>query len=163
MTNDEYIAEAVERRCFGGHEHSIVERQSKGLREVSSATGAVILHVLLCDRAWRAAGFGEAQGLMGRDRQVTIAAVEAGPTLEEMELQSIPDSMDSAQEVRDRSTGLPLGLLWSRRANSLMLRVVPAIGILYFSQDRCELQFAVKELARRMPNTCKRSSVWCDS
>ena len=36
------------------------------------------------------------------------------------------------------------------------------------SQDRCALQSAVNELARRMqqPNTkktCKRSSVWCDS
>ena len=35
------------------------------------------------------------------------------------------------------------------------------------SQDRCELQFGVKELARRMqqrtPRTCKPSNVWCDS
>ena len=37
----------------------------------------------------RAAGRGEAQGMMGRDRQLTIAAVEAGPTLEEPELLSL--------------------------------------------------------------------------
>ena len=41
------------------------------------------------------------------------------------------------------------------------------MGASYLSQDRCELQFAVKELARRMqqPNTktCKPSNVQCDS
>ena len=42
------------------------------------------------------------------------------------------------------------------------------IGASYLSQDRCELQFAVKHLARRMqqpktPRTDKRSNVWCDS
>ena len=32
MTNDEYIVEAVDRRCFGGHDHNpAVERQSEGL------------------------------------------------------------------------------------------------------------------------------------
>ncbi len=43
---------------------------------------------------------------------------------------------------------------WTMRAN-------------YLSQERCELQFAVKELARRMqqPNTknMQASNVWCDS
>ena len=30
MTNDEYIAEAVNRHCFGGHDqHPVVERQSE--------------------------------------------------------------------------------------------------------------------------------------
>ena len=32
-------------------------------------------------QSMRAAGCGEAQGLKGRDRQLMIAAVEAGPTL----------------------------------------------------------------------------------
>ena len=39
-------------------------------------------------KSMRAAGHGEAQGLTGRDRQLTIAAVEAGPTLEEPYLSS---------------------------------------------------------------------------
>ena len=58
---------------------------------------------MLCDRAhepW--------EGMMGRDRQLTIAAVEAGPTLEEPELLSLLANDDDDQEFRDRSTGLPL-------------------------------------------------------
>ncbi len=106
MTNDAYIAEAVDRRCFGWHDHSqFFERESKGLRKVSSTIGGGDILRFATERAPRC---GEAQGLMGRDRQLTIAAVEAGPTLEEPELLSILDSTDSAQEFRDRSTGLPL-------------------------------------------------------
>ena len=40
MTIDEYIAEAVDRRCFWcARSHSVVERESKGLRKVSSTIG----------------------------------------------------------------------------------------------------------------------------
>ena len=46
--------------------------------------------------------------MMGRDRQLTIAAVEAGPTLEEPELLSLPANDDGDHEFRDRSTGLPV-------------------------------------------------------
>ena len=46
--------------------------------------------------------------MMGRDRQLTIAAVEAGPTLKEPELLSLPDDATDVQEFRDRSTGLLL-------------------------------------------------------
>ena len=65
--------------------------------------------VILCAlrQSVRAAGCGGAQLLIRRDRQLTIALVEAGPTLEELDLLSILDSTDSAQEFRDRSTGLP--------------------------------------------------------
>ena len=48
----------------------------------------------------RAAGCSEAQGLMGRVRQLTIAALEAPPTLQELELLSLLDNTDSAQEFR---------------------------------------------------------------
>ena len=59
---------------------------------------AAILRVLR--QSMRAAGCGEAQGPMGRDRQLTIAALEAGPTVEEPALLSLLDSTDSAQEFR---------------------------------------------------------------
>ena len=42
MTNDEYIAEAVDRRCFGGHEHmqllnvNDIEWTKQGTTDVSS-------------------------------------------------------------------------------------------------------------------------------
>ena len=38
--------------------------------------------------------------MMGRNRQLTIAAVEAGPTLEEPELLSLLDNADGDQEFR---------------------------------------------------------------
>ena len=64
----------------------------------------------------RAAGCGEAQGLKGRDRQLTITAQEAGPTLEERELLSLPDSTGDVQEFRDRNTELPLNPEMVKRA-----------------------------------------------
>ena len=104
MTNDEYIAEAVDRRCFGGHDDTQCSSgRAKACEKYPPRLVAAIL------RAWRksmrAAGNGKAQGLTGRDRQLTIAAVEAGPTLEEPELLSLPDNTAEAQKFRDRSTG----------------------------------------------------------
>ena len=45
-------------------------------------------------------GRGGAQRRMGRDRQLTIAAVEAGPTLEEPELLSLSDDAVGDQGVQ---------------------------------------------------------------
>ena len=59
---------------------------------------------------------------MGRDRQQTIAVLEVGPTLEEPELLSLLDSTDSAQEFRDRSTGLPLNPETVKRARELEMQ-----------------------------------------
>ena len=107
MTNDGYIAEAVNRHCFGGHDHiQLVSGRAKSCEKYLPRLVAAILRALR--QSMRAAGRGEAQKMMGRDRQLTIAAVEAGPTLEEPELLSLPDNADSDQEFRDRSTGLPL-------------------------------------------------------
>ena len=56
----------------------------------------------------RAAGRNEAQRMTRRDRQLTIAALEAGPTPEEPELLSLSANDDGDQEFCDRTTGLPL-------------------------------------------------------
>ena len=86
----------------------------------------------------RAAGCGEAQGLLGRGRQLTIAALEAGPTLEEPELLSLPDCTDSAQEFRDRSTGLPLNPEMVKRARELELQYMDELKVLEDSdRDSC--------------------------
>ena len=86
----------------------------------------------------RAEGCGEAHGLMGRDRQLTFAAVEAGPTLEEPELLSIPDSTDSAQEFRDRSTGLPLNLEMVKKAREVEMQYMDELEVLEDSvRDIC--------------------------
>ena len=107
MTNDEYIAEAVNRHCFGGHNHiHLLSGRAKFCEEYPPRLVAAILRAL--QQTMRAVGRGKAQKMMGRDRQLIIAAVEAGPTLEEPELRSLPDDVDGDQEFRDRSTGLPL-------------------------------------------------------
>ena len=107
MTNDEYIAEAVDRHCFGGHDHiQLLSGRAKSCEKYPPRLVAAILRALR--QSMQAAGRGEAQRMMGRDGQLTIAAVEAGPILEEPELLSLPDSADGDQEFRDRSTGLPL-------------------------------------------------------
>ena len=107
MTNDEYIAEAVDRHCFGGHDHiKLLSGRAKSCEKYLPRLVATILRALR--QSMRAAGCGEAQRMVGRDRLLTIAAVETGPTLEEPELLSLPDDADSALEFRDRSTGLPL-------------------------------------------------------
>ena len=40
-------------------------------------------------------------------RQLTIAAMEAGPNLEEPKLLSLLDNTTDVEEFRDKSTGLP--------------------------------------------------------
>ena len=105
MTNGEYIAEAVNRHCFGGHDHiQLLSGRAKSCEKYPSRLVAAILCALR--QSMRAAGRGEAQKMMGRDRQLTIAAVEAGPTLEEP--LSLPDDADGDQESGDRSNGLTL-------------------------------------------------------
>ena len=96
MTNDEYIAEAVNRHCFGGHDHiqSLSGRATSCEKCPPRLVGAILRALR---QSMRAAGHGEAQGMMGRDRQLTIAAVEAEPTLEEPELLSLSDNADGDQ------------------------------------------------------------------
>ena len=105
MTNDEYVAEAVNRRCFGGHDHvQLLSGRAKACQKCPPLLVAAILRCVLCD-SMRAAGCGQAQRMVGRDRQLTIAAVEARPTLEEPELLTLPDNH---RRFRDRSAGLPV-------------------------------------------------------
>ena len=89
---------------------------------------AVILRALR--QSMRAARCGEAEGLMGRDRQMTIAAVEAGPTADERGLLSIPVSTDSAQECRDRNTGLPLTHEMVQKARELVMQYMDELKVL---------------------------------
>ena len=80
MTNDEYIAKAVNRRCFGGQDHiQLLSGRAKSCEKYLPRLVAATLRALR--QSMRAAGSGEAQRMMGRDRKLTIAAVEAGPTL----------------------------------------------------------------------------------
>ena len=88
VTNDKYIAEAVNRHCFGGHEHiQLPSGRAKSCEKFPPRLIAAILRALR--QSMRAAGRGEAQEIMGRVRRLTIAAVEAGPTLEVPELLSL--------------------------------------------------------------------------
>ena len=106
--------EAVNRRCFGGHDHiQLLGRRAKAWGSDTASN---------CGRGMRAAGCGEAQGLLGNYRQLTIATMEAGPTLEESELLSLPDNATDVQEFRDRSIGLPLDPEMVRKARELEMR-----------------------------------------
>ena len=65
MTNDEYIAEAVDSRCSGGNNHiHVVNGHSKTGEKYLPRTAAVILRALR--QCMRVAGCGEAQRLLGR-------------------------------------------------------------------------------------------------
>ena len=137
MTNDEYIAEAVNRHCYGGYDRiQVMSGRAKSCEKYPSRLVAAILRALR--QSMRAAGRGEAQRMLGRDRQLTIAAVEAGPTLEEPELLSLPDNADGDQELRDISTGLPLNLEMVKTARELEMQYMEELKVLEDSdRDAC--------------------------
>ena len=96
---------------------------------------AAILRAL--QQSKRAAGYGQAQRMVGRDRQLTIAAVEAVPTLEEPELLSLPANADGDQEFRDRSTGL-LNPEMVKKARELEMQHMEELMVLEDSdRDAC--------------------------
>ena len=105
MTNDECIAEAVERRCFGRHDYiQLLTSFAKACEKNSPRLVGAILRA--SRQSMRASRCGTR--LVGRDRQQTIVALEIGPTVEELELLSLPESAADTQEFRDRGAGLPL-------------------------------------------------------
>ena len=136
-SNDEYIAEAVNRHCFGGHDHiQLLSGRAKSCEKYPPRLVAAILRVKR--QSMRAAGRGEAQRVMGRDRQLTIAAAEAGPTLEKPELLSLPDDADGDQEFRDRSIGLPLNPEMVKKARELEMQYTEELKVLDDSdRDAC--------------------------
>ena len=64
--------------------------------------------------------------------------MEAGPTLEEPELLSLPDDADGVQEFRDRSTGLPLNPEMVRKAREPEMQYMEDLKVLEDSdRDAC--------------------------
>ena len=94
---------------------------------------AAILRALR--QSMRAAGCGQAQRTVGRNRQLTIA--EAGQTLES-ELLSLPDNADVDQEFRDRSNGLSLNPEMVNKARELEMQCTEELKVLEDSgRDAC--------------------------
>ena len=123
MTNDEYIAEAVDTLFWWTRPHPVVAWQSEILWKVSPTVGGSDTACFATEHASRERG--EAQRMMGRDRQLTIAAVEVGPTLEE-------------PEFRDRSTGLPLNSEMVKKARGLEMQHMEDLKVLEDSdRDAC--------------------------
>ena len=85
---------------------------------------------MLCDKACEPRGRGEAQRMMGRDRQLTIAAVEAGPTLEEPSCCHSLTHADGNQEFRDRCTGLPLNSEMVKKAREPGMQCMEELKVL---------------------------------
>ena len=131
MTNDEYIA--GQRLCWWARSHSVVERQSKGLRTVFSTIGGGDIVRFATEHACR--GMWRGPGADGTNRQLTIAALVAGPTLEELELLSLLAN-DGDQEFRDRSTGLPLNAEMVKRARELEMQHMDELKVLEESDPR---------------------------
>ena len=126
----------MDRRCFGVHDHiQPLSRRAKACEKYPQWLVAAILRALR--QSMRAAGCGEAQGLLGKDRQLTIAGMEAGPTLEEPELLSLPDNSTDVQQFRDRSTGLPLDPEMVRKARELEMRYMDELKVLENNRDEC--------------------------
>ena len=116
----------------------LLSGRAKSCQKYPPRLVAAILRALR--HSMRAAGRGEAQRMMGRDRQLTIAAMEAGPTLEELELLSLPDT-DGDQEFRDRSTGLPLNPEMVEKARTLEMQYMEELKVLEESdQTACMAQ-----------------------
>ena len=92
-------------------------------------------YCVLCDEACEPR---EAQRMVGRYRHLKIVAVEAGPTLEEPELLSLPDTADGDREFRDRSTGLPLNSEMVKKARELEVQYMEELKVLEDSdRDAC--------------------------
>ena len=76
--------------------------------------------------------------MVERDRQLTIAAVEAGPTLKKPELLSLPGKADGDREFRDRSTGLLLNPEMVKKARELEVQYMEELKVLEDSdRDAC--------------------------
>ena len=81
-------------------------------------------------QSMRAAGTRRSTENVGRDRHLTIAAVEAWPTLEDPELLSLPDNVYGDQEFGDRSTGLPLNSEIVKKARELEMQYMEELKVL---------------------------------
>ena len=136
MTNDEYIADALNRHCSGGHDHiQLLSGKAKSCEKYPPRLVVAILRA--CRQSMRAAGCGQARRMVGRDRPLT-AAVEAGRTLEKPELLSLPDDADRGQEFRDRCTGLPLNPEMVKKARELDMQYMEEFKVLENSdRDAC--------------------------
>ena len=107
MTNEEFNDAAMERRCCSGRPHvQLLRGRAKAREKVPTQLVRAILRAL--EQSVCAAGRGEAGGLVRREQQLAMAAVEAGQHLEEPERTSIPDSTEAGQAHRVMTTGLPL-------------------------------------------------------
>ena len=136
MTNDEYIAEAVNRHCFGGHYHiQLLSGTAKSCEMYPPRLVAAMLCALR--QSMRAEGCGQAQRMVG-PRPTADNRSSGGPTLEEPELLSLPDNADSGQEFRDRSTGLPLNPAMVKKARELEMQCMEELKVLEDSdRDAC--------------------------
>ena len=70
--------------------------------------------------------------------------MEAGPTLEEPELLSLPDNADGDQEFRDRSTGWPLNPGMVKKARELEMQYMEELKVL----DDSDLNACMAEQCR---------------
>ena len=106
LTNDEYLAKALDRRCPGHHDHgALMGGRAKATERYPPRLVAAILKALR--ESMRAAGCKPKDGLVGTVNW-SISAVETGPVLEEPEALERPPASAAEAEFLDQATGLPL-------------------------------------------------------
>ena len=93
----------------------------------------------------------EEDPLKAQGRQQRSQCHRAGPTLEELELLSLQDSTDSAQEFRDRTTGLPLNPEMVKRARVLEMQYMDELKV---PEDSDRWDTCIAETGRAL--VCRR-------
>ena len=132
LTNDECIAEVLNRRCYGGHEHiQLLGGRAKACERYPPRLVSAILRALR--RSMQLAGCGCAEGLVGHPFEPTISAIESGPVLEEPELLARPATTVEEQIIRDRCTGLPLDPVRVQAARAEEMSFMDELKVLLLS------------------------------
>jgi len=105
LTNDEFLARALERRCPGHHDHcALMGGRAKVAEKCPPRLVTAVLKALRASMV--AAGCGPADGL--EDGSRALSSVETGTVLEEPEPWAREAATDEEQIVRDQAAGLPL-------------------------------------------------------
>ena len=107
MTNDEYIAEAVDRDCFGGRDHiQLLSGRAKSFEKYPTTVGSSDTACFATKHASR----GTRRSTENDGTRSTVDNRSSGGWADSggAELLSLLDHADGNQEFRDRCTGLPL-------------------------------------------------------
>ena len=118
MTNDEYIAEAVNRHCFVGHDHiQLLSGRAKSCEKYPNR--------------------GTRRSTENDGTRSTADSRSSGGWADSGGLLSLLDNAGGDQEFRDRRTGLPLNPEMDKRARTLEMQHMEELKVLQIKGDAC--------------------------